>query len=51
VLVTNGLVILAGLLEAEIDTVTEALSSAGLETRSRRVLGEWASLSATPGVR
>ncbi len=51
VLATDGLVILAGLLEAEIDSVTGALSSAGLETRSRRVLGEWASLSAAPSDR
>jgi len=48
VLAAGGLIILAGLLAAEIDAVTGPLSSAGLETRSRRVLGEWASLSATP---
>lgn len=47
-LAANGLIILAGLLAAEIDAVTRALSSVGLETKSRRVLGEWASLSATP---
>ena len=48
VLAADGLIILAGLLAAEIDTVTGALLSVGLETRSHRVLGEWASLSATP---
>ncbi len=48
VLAANGLIILAGLLAAEIDAVTRALLSVGLESKSRRVLGEWASLSATP---
>jgi len=48
VLAPDGLIILAGLLGAEIDSVTGALLSVGLETRSHRVLGEWASLSATP---
>jgi len=47
VLAADGLMILAGLLAAEIDAVAGALSSAGLVVRSRRVLGEWASLSAT----
>jgi ribosomal protein L11 methyltransferase len=51
VLAADGHIILAGLLAAEIDTVTGALSSAGLETRGRRVLGEWASLSATAAAR
>lgn len=47
VLAADGLMILAGLLAAEIDAVAGALSSAGLAVRSRQVLGEWASLSAT----
>jgi len=46
-LATDGVLILAGLLETEVGAVTGALSSVGLETRSRRILGEWASLSAT----
>jgi len=46
-LATDGLLILAGLLVPEVDAVSGSLSSVGLESRNRRVLGEWASLSAT----
>ncbi len=46
VLAPGGVVVLAGLLVAEVDTVKEALRLAGLALRSERQLVEWASMVA-----
>jgi len=48
-LAPNGLTVFAGLLASEIESVTSALIGAGFAIASRRILGEWASLTAIEG--